>query len=66
MKPFGLVRGESKDITHAKHQSLHEWKKIECERLEKEIVELTENICGDDKEQTRTEPVDSELFDMLH
>ena len=63
MSPFGLCRGISKDITYATHQTLHEWKIAECERLKKEIAELTENIFAD--EQNRTEPLDSKLFDML-
>lgn len=65
MAPFGLERGLSKEQTGAIHQTLNEWKKAECERLEKEIADLKENIFADTKELPHIEPTDSELFDML-
>lgn len=65
MAPFGLCRGISKDITHATHQTLHEWKKAECERLEKEVAELTKTLLAEGTESQTPQSVDSELFDTL-
>ena len=65
MKHFGLERGLSKEQTGAKHQTLQEWKKAECERLEKEIADLTASIFADEKEQTKDGTVCSDLFNEL-
>ena len=64
MLPFGLIRGESKEITKARHQTLHEWKKSECERLEKELQEMKESVFADEKE-TISPSIESEIFDDL-
>ena len=64
MAQFGLIRGESKEQTGARHQTLHEWKKSECERLEKELQEMKENIFADEK-KTTSPTIESEIFDDL-
>lgn len=64
MRPFGLERGLSKEQTGAKHQTLHEWKKAECERLEREIAEITGNIFAEDEEQS-VQSIESNYFDSL-
>ena len=64
MAQFGLIRGESKEQTGARHQTLHEWKKSECERLEKELQEMKENVFADEKETT-SPTIESEIFDDL-
>lgn len=38
MAEFGLERGISKEITRARHQTLHEWYKAECERMADEVL----------------------------
>ena len=64
MAQFGLIRGESKEQTGARHQTLHEWKKSECERLEKELQEMKESVFADEKETT-SPTIESEIFDDL-
>lgn len=64
MEPFGLVRGESKDITKARHKTLHEWKKEECERLEQELREMANGVLADEEEIT-PQHIESEIFDEL-
>ncbi len=64
MAQFGLVRGESKEITQARHQTLHEWHKAESERLEKELQEMANNVLSDEKE-TAPKPIESNIFDNL-
>ncbi len=65
MEQFGLVRGESKDITGARHQTLQEWHKEESERLEKELAQMTENVFAEEKEIDYTPIVESDIFDSL-
>lgn len=65
MKQFGLKRGESKEKTGAKHQSLHEWHKSECKRLEKELAEITDNILKDEQEVKLTDVIGNDLFEDL-
>ncbi len=62
---FGLVRGESKEITKARHKTLHEWHKEESERLEKELAQMTENVFAEEKEIDYTPIVESDIFDSL-
>ncbi len=64
MAPFGLVRGKSKEQTGAKHQTLHEWHKSECERLEKELREMIEGVFADEKE-IASQSIESDVFDEL-
>ena len=64
MAPFGLVRGESKEETAAKHQSLQEWRKQENERLEKELQELVETVFADEPDE-EPQIIESELFEGL-
>lgn len=64
MAQFGLIRGESKEQTGARHQTLHEWKKSECERLEKGLQEMKESVFADEKETT-SPSIESEIFDEL-
>ena len=64
MAQFGLIRGESKEQTGARHQTLHEWNKSECERLEKELQEMKESVFADEKETT-SPTIESEIFDDL-
>ncbi|MBR6557822.1 MAG: plasmid recombination protein [Clostridia bacterium] len=47
MKQFGLERGQSKDITSARHKTLQEWRTEECERLEKELSHIADRIFAD-------------------
>ncbi len=65
MAPFGLERGLSKEQTGAIHQTLNEWKKAECERLEKELAELADNVLSDERHTCTKEALESELFDEL-
>ena len=65
MSPFGLERGQSKEQTGAMHQTLDEWRKAECERLEKEICEMTEGILAAEPESKTDYDLDSEIFDDL-
>ena len=65
MLQFGLIRGESKEITKARHQTLDEWHKAECERLEKEIHEMTEGIFATEPISKTDYDLDSEIFDDL-
>ena len=64
MAQFGLIRGESKEQTGARHQTMHEWKKSECERLEKELQEMKESVFADEKETT-SPSIESDIFDEL-
>lgn len=64
MAQFGLVRGESKEITQARHQTLHEWHKAESERLEKELVEMANNVLSDEME-IAPQTLESDIFDEL-
>ena len=64
MSPFGLARGKSKDETRAEHQSLHEWHKSECERLEKKLREMVEDVFADEQE-TAPQGIESDVFDEL-
>ena len=64
MAPFGLVRGESKEQTGARHQTLHEWHKAESERLEKELIEMANNVLADEKE-IAPQSLESDIFDEL-
>ena len=65
MKRFGLVRGLSKEQTGAQHQTLNEWHKAECERLEQELAQLADNILAEDKETQSAKFPEHELFDEL-
>ena len=65
MAPFGLERGISKEQTGTIHQTLNEWKKAECERLEKELAELADNVLSEDREMKPQELVENELFEEL-
>lgn len=65
MKQFGLIRGESKEKTGAKHQSLHEWHKSECQRLEKELAEMADIILNDEQEFKQNDIVGDNLFEDL-
>lgn len=62
---FGLIRGESKEKTKARHKTLHEWHKEESERLEKEIQEMTNNVLADEKETAIECDLDDEIFNDL-
>lgn len=64
MAPFGLIRGESKEQTGARHQTLHEWHKAESERLEKVLIEMADNVLADEKE-IAPQPIESDIFDEL-
>ncbi len=64
MTPFGLIRGQSKEQTGAVHQTLQEWRTAECERLEKELQEMTEGIFADEKE-VAPQNLESDIFDDL-
>ena len=64
MAQFGLARGESKEITQARHQTLHEWHKAESERLEKELIEMANNVLSNEKE-IAPQPLESNIFDDL-
>ena len=66
MTPFGLVRGESKEVTNARHQTLQEWKKEECERIESELIEMVDNVLSEKEEPSKDEYIfESEIFDEL-
>ena len=66
MKPFELVRGESKEQTKARHKTLHEWRKEECERLEQELAKMADDILADEVPDKREAVENSnELFDSL-
>ncbi len=65
MAPFGLIRGESKEITQARHQTLHEWRKAECERLERELNEMADNILTDKNDIQTPCKIHSDIFDDL-
>ena len=65
MAPFGLERGLSKEETGAIHQTLNEWRKAECERLEKELAELADNVLADERDTHTAGAMESELFDEL-
>lgn len=65
MAPFGLERGISKEQTGAIHQTLNEWKKAECERLEKELAELADNVLAEDRATKPQELAENGLFDEL-
>ena len=65
MAPFGLERGLSKEQTGAIHQTLNDWKKAECERLEKELAELADNVLAEDRETKPQELTDNGLFEEL-
>ena len=64
MAQFGLIRGESKEITKARHQTLDEWHRVESERLEKELIEMANNILSDEKE-IAPQSLESDIFDEL-
>ena len=64
MAQFGLIRGESKEQTGARHQTLHEWHKAESERLEKELIEMANNVLADEKE-IAPQSLESDIFDDL-
>ena len=66
MEQFGLERGLSKEQTGARHQTLNEWRQAECERLEKELASLADNILADEKNCHTIDDHESELFDELH
>ena len=65
MSPFGLERGQSKEQTGAMHQTLNEWRKEECKRLEKELQEMTESVFATEPESKKGYDLDSEIFDDL-
>ena len=65
MSPFGLERGLSKEQTGAIHQTLNEWRQAECERLEKELANLVDNILADEQNSPAAVELESELFDKL-
>ena len=65
MEPFGLERGLSKEQTGAIHQTLNEWRQAECERLEKELANLADNILADEQYSQAAVKLDSELFEEL-
>ena len=64
MAQFGLIRGESKEITKARHQTLDEWHRVESERLEKELIEMANNVLSEEKEIV-PQPIESDIFDEL-
>ncbi len=64
VEQFGLARGESKEITKARHKTIHEWHKEECERLENELIEMANNILADEKE-IAPQDLESDIFDEL-
>ena len=64
MLQFGLIRGESKEITKARHQTLDEWHRVESERLEKELIEMANNVLSEEKEIV-PQPIESDIFDEL-
>lgn len=65
MAQFGLVRGESKEQTGARHKTLHEWHKEESERLEKELQEMADAVLADsDLPECKKHP-NSQTFDDL-
>ncbi len=65
MEQFGLVRGESKEITKARHKTLQEWHKEECERIEQELVQMTESIFLEENEKGLTAVIENDIFDSL-
>lgn len=65
MSPFGLERGLSKEETGAIHQTLNEWKKAECERLEKELANLADDILADEQDSHTAGTLESEVFEEL-
>lgn len=77
MKPFGLVRGESKEKTRAKHQSLQEWRKnseaqlvADIQKIEEEqkVIDQVKDIVFGDGSPTpheREKTVDDDLFASL-
>ncbi len=65
MAQFGLERGQSKEQTGAMHQTLQEWRTAECERLEKEVREMTEGVFATEPESKTDYDLDSEIFDDL-
>ena len=65
MSPFGLERGQSKEQTGAIHQTLNEWRKAECERLEKELANLADYILADGQNSPSAVKLESELFEEL-
>ena len=64
MAQFGLIRGESKEITKSRHQTLDEWHRVESERLEKELIEMANNVLSEEKEIV-PQPIESDIFDEL-
>ena len=64
MAQFGLIRSESKEITKARHQTLDEWHRVESERLEKELIEMANNVLSEEKEIV-PQPIESDIFDEL-
>ena len=64
MAQFGLIRGESKEQTGARYQTQHEWHKAESERLEKELVEMANNVLAEEKE-IAPQSLESDIFDEL-
>ena len=65
MAPFGLERGLSKEQTGALHQTLNEWRQAECERLEKELANLADDVLADERDTRTAGTLESELFDEL-
>ncbi len=65
MAPFGLARGESKERTQERHQTLHEWRKAECERLERELEGMADDILAEQNEASTHDDIDSDIFDNL-
>ena len=53
-----------KEITKAKHQTLDEWHRAESERLEKELIEMANNVLSDEKE-IAPQSLESDIFDEL-
>lgn len=63
MKQFGLERGQSKDITGARHKTLQEWRKGECERLEKELESIADKIFKDEPRTEYKGTIDTDVLD---
>ena len=47
-----------------RHQTLDEWHRAESERLEKELIEMANNVLSDEKE-IAPQSLESDIFDEL-
>lgn len=53
------------DFLTRKSKSSNQWRKAECERLEKELANLADNILADERDTHTAATLESELFDEL-